>query len=270
MRILAIALLLQISGCTSMLFHPMEPHVITPNRLGIDYEDIYISTEDGIQLHGWKLLSAIDPSGTILYFHGNAENISTHFTNVYWLTRFGYDVYLFDYRGYGQSEGETDLDGTIQDMELMIGHTVKRLVEDEKLIVMGHSLGGSMSIYVTANSAYRNQIEALITVEAFSDYHDVTQEVLARSWLLWLFQWPLSFTIDNSYRPLDEVASIAPIPIAIIHSKSDEIIDFYHAEKLYEAASSPKELIVIDSNHSNVFISKDNRQILFDYLKTLR
>ena len=182
----------------------------------------------------------------------------------------GYDVYVFDYRGYGQSEGETDLDGTIQDMELMIGHTVKRLVEDEKLIVMGHSLGGSMSIYVTANSAYRNQIEALITVEAFSDYHDVTQEVLARSWLLWLFQWPLSFTIDNSYRPLDEVASIAPIPIAIIHSKSDEIIDFYHAEKLYEAASSPKELIVIDSNHSNVFISKDNRQILFDYLKTLR
>ncbi|WP_455202393.1 alpha/beta hydrolase, partial [Kaarinaea lacus] len=171
----------------------MESHLITPDRIGIHYEDLYISTEDGIRLHGWKLFSEIKPVGTLLYFHGNAENISTHFTNVYWLTKFGYNIYLFDYRGYGQSEGEPDLDLIIKDNELMIGHVAGLEAVDE-VIVIGQSLGASMSIYSVAHSKHKKQIKALIAISAFSDYHDVAQDALAKSWLFWLFQWPLSFT----------------------------------------------------------------------------
>jgi len=182
----------------------------------------------------------------------------------------GYDLYVFDYREYGLSQGKAELDSTIKDMELMIAYAVQQLPENEKLIVIGHSLGGAMAIYAVAHSDYRDRIEALITIEAFSDYHDITQDVLSKSWLFWLFQWPLSFTVDNSYRPLDSIGLISPIPVLIMHSESDEMIEMYHVERLFEAAKQPKTFKLIDSNHSNILIIKENRQVLFDYLKTLR
>lgn len=253
---------------------------VTPAEADISYEDIYLDTADGLKLHGWKLradrsernelVNENKIAGTILFFHGNGDNVSTQLPNTFWLAKEGFDLYVFDYRGYGQSQGVPDLDDTISDMERMIAHVVQQLSENEKLIVMGHSLGGSMAIYTVAHSEYREKIRALITIEAFSDYHDVTQDILSNSWLFWLFQWPLSFTVDNSYRPLDSIGLIAPIPVAIIHSKSDEMIPIYHAERLFEAADVPKTFLLINSNHSNVLIAKENRQVLFDYLKTLK
>jgi fermentation-respiration switch protein FrsA (DUF1100 family) len=155
-------------------------------------------------------------------------------------------------------------------MKLMIADSVGQLPDSEKLIIMGHSLGGSMATYVVAHSEYRNRIQALITVEAFSDYHHVTQDILSKSWLFWLFQWPLSFTVSNAYSPVEAIGQISPIPVCILHSENDEMIPMYHAERLFAAAAEPKTFRLIDSNHSNIFITKDNRQVLFDYLKTLR
>jgi alpha-beta hydrolase superfamily lysophospholipase len=259
-----------LTSCSNLLFVPIKPYPVTPDAAGLLYEDVFIDAQDGVTLHGWKIHADEKTAGTIVFFHGNGDNVSTQMPNTFWLAKEGYDLYVFDYREYGQSQGEADLDAIISDMELMIGHIAEELPVDEKMIVMGHSLGGAMSVYVVAHSLHRDKIEALITVEAFSDYHDVTQEALSKSWLLWLFQWPLSFTIDNSYRPLDSIGLISPIPVAIIHSESDEMIEMYHAEALFEAAREPKEFILIDSNHSNVFVTKNNRQILFDYLKMLK
>lgn len=243
---------------------------VTPDAADILYEDVFVDTADGLKLHGWRLNADGDKVGTILFFHGNGDNVSTQLPNTFWLVKQGYDLYVFDYREYGLSQGEAELDTTISDMELMTAYVAKELADNEKLIIMGHSLGGAMAIYTVAHSAYRSRIEALITIEAFSDYHDVTQDVLSRSWLTWPFQWPLSFTIDNSYRPLDAIGLISPIPVLIIHSESDEMIGIYHADRLYAAAKQPKTFKLIDSDHNNVFISKENRQVLIDYLMTLR
>ncbi|MCW8831557.1 MAG: lysophospholipase [Gammaproteobacteria bacterium] len=263
-------LIMMLSGilpaCTHLLFQPHRIQYITPDNLGVMYEDVMLETDEQIRLHGWKLLASAESRGTILFFHGNAENISTHFANVHWLTGHGYDVYLFDYRGYGQSGGEAKLDAVIDDMELMIGYSVGQLPEAKKLIIMGHSLGGSLAIHAVAHSGFKHRIETLITVEAFSDYHEVTQDVLSTSWLTWLFQWPLSFTVDNSYRPLDSVAQIAPIPLMLMHSRQDEIIPFEHAEALYEAAIEPKKLQVITGRHNMIFSSQKNRELLLNYL----
>ncbi len=274
-----------LSACSNFLFVPIKSLPVTPDAAEILYDDIYLDTADGLKLHGWKLYADDDwfargklgksrvdqtAAGTILYFHGNGDNVSTQLPNTFWLVKEGYDLYAFDYREYGLSQGKAELDTVMNDMELMIAYVVKRLPKNEKLIVMGHSLGGAMAIYAVAHSDYRDRIEALITIEAFSDYHDVTQDVLSKSWLFWLFQWPLSFTVDNSYRPLDSIGSISPVPVAIIHSKSDEMIPMYHAERLFAAAKDPKTFLLINSNHSNILISKENRQVLFDYLKTLQ
>jgi len=280
-----IASFLFLSACSNFLFVPLKPMPLTPDVADILYEDIYLDTADGLKLHGWKLHaepvrldeegadeSAMNQkiAGSILFFHGNGDNVSSQLPNTFWLTKEGYDLYVFDYREYGLSQGEAELDATINDMELMLAYVVNRLPADEKLIVMGHSLGGAMAIHTVAHSAYRDRIETLITIEAFSDYQDVTQDILSTSWLLWPLQWPLSFTVDNSYRPLDSIGLISPIPLLIIHSESDEMIEMYHADRLYDAAKSPKYLKLIDSNHSNIFIKSANRNVLLEYLSVLK
>lgn len=262
-------LLAMLSACTHVLFQPQRTQFATPDLLGVMYENVQFETLDGLKLHGWKLLSKDVHKGTILFFQGNGENISTHFANVYWLTDYGYDVYLFDYRGYGKSEGTAQLDAVIRDIETTIGYSVKQLAKKENLIVMGYSLGASLAIHAVAHSEQKNRIQALITVEGFSDYRQVTQDVLSTSWLTWLLQWPLSFAMDNSYRPLDAVAQIAPIPLMLMHSKEDEIIPFEHALALYEAANEPKKLQVVTGTHNRIFNEIENRQLLLDYLTGL-
>ena len=269
-RIYFLVSILLLSGCSNLLFFPSKAFPLTPDGADLLYEDQYIETEEGIKLHGWKIFADKEKTGNILFFHGNGDNVSTQLPNTFWLAKEGYDLYVFDYRGYGQSEGEAELDATISDMERMIGHVAQQLPEGEKLIVIGHSLGGSMAIYSVAHSAYRDKIAALITLEAFSDYHHITQDMLSKSWLFWLFQWPLSFTVSNAYSPLDSIGLISPIPVCVIHSENDEMIEMYHADSLYEAAKEPKSFKLIDSNHSNVLITKENRQVLFDYLSELK
>ncbi len=259
-----------LSACTHLLFQPQRAQFATPDRLGVMYENVELETRDQIKLHGWKLLSRTDVRGTILFFHGNGENISTHFANVHWLTAYGYDVYLFDYRGYGKSEGIAQLDEVIKDAETMIAYGVKQLPSDEKLIVMGHSMGGSLAIHAVAHIEHKNRIKTLITIEAFSDYREVTQDVLSTNWLTWLFQWPLSFAVDNSYRPLNSVAQISPIPLMLLHSKQDEIIPYYHAQALYAVAVEPKVLKEVSGGHNVIFNKVENRKILLNYLKTLK
>ena len=269
LRAVLLLLIFITSGCTSLLFQPLQAHVISPDAVGVLHEDIYIQISEGIRLHGWKLHAENNSHGAVLFFHGNGENISTHFANVYWLTSHGFDVYLFDYRGYGKSGGIAQLDTVMADMDDMIGYAVSQIAENEKLTVIGHSLGGSLAIHAVAHSRYRQHIKALVSIEAFSDYHDVARDVLSRNWLTWLFQWPFSFTVDNSYRPLDAAAGVAPVPWMIMHSRRDEMIPFYHAEALYAAAREPKQLQVVDSDHNHVFNYKANRGLLLDYLNKL-
>ena len=269
-RIVSLLLVLPLAACTQYLFVPIRHQFITPDILGILHEDIYLDVGEGVKLHGWKLIAADNSNGTILFLHGNGDNVSSHFANAYWLVDKGDDVYLFDYREYGLSDGEVSLDNAIADSEKMIAYSVSQLPDNEKLIVMGHSLGGAIAIYSIAHSTYRDRIQSLVTIEAFSDYHDVTRDILSKSWLLWPLQWPLSFTIDNSYRPLDSVVLIAPVPLCILHSKSDEMIDIYHAETLFAAAKPPKYFRLIDSDHSNIFSKKENRRVLLECLDTMK
>lgn len=268
--LISLSLIISLSSCTNFIFQPFRLHYLVPDKIGIDYEDIYLPVGADNKLHGWKLNTNEAVKGTVLFFHGNGENISTHIANVYWLTKSGYEVYLFDYRGYGKSDGIPDLDHVISDNELILKYVTERLLDGQKLIVIGHSLGASLSIYSVAESVYREKIKLLVSIEAFSDYQDITQEVLSKSWITWLIQYPISWSMNNDYRPLDYVSKLSPVPLLIMHSEKDEMISFYHAEKLFAAAREPKRMIDIDSNHSKIFDKPDNRALLLDYLSNYR
>jgi len=248
------------------MFAPMTKLLRTPDQVGVEYKDIIINGQDDLALHGWYLPAQGDVKGSILFFHGNGENISTHLATVYWLPEQGYEVYLVDYRGYGQSAGDTDLAGSLRDVTASIEYVVNNKKSQQGLVVLGHSFGGSLSIYSVANSKYKDQINALISIGAFSDYRKVVRDALSKSWLTWAFQWPLSFTVNNDYAPVGYVKSVSPVPLLIMHSEEDEIVSYYHSGLLYETAEQPKYFEKLEGDHNHTFQYENNRLILLEYL----
>lgn len=271
-RLLLLAcIVLPLQGCTSLLFQPMQVQVRTPADVGIDYRDLYFHAADGTLLHGWFLPARGEAKGTILFLHGNAENISTHLGSVWWLPAEGYNVFLYDYRGYGYSEGKPSLDGLMSDFEGALGkaRTLPE-IEGKPIVVFGQSLGGAVSISAVARSPQREAITGVIVEGAFSDYHRIAREKLADFWLTWPLQWPLSLTIHNGYSPLDDVAKLSPLPVLIIRDGSDAIIPGHHATDLFNAAAEPKRYWVAEgAPHIGAFASPAMRQRLVEYLDTL-
>lgn len=263
---------LQLGACTDLLFFPQRELVLNPDRVGLAYRDVWFEAADGPRLHGWFLPA--DPDAvrgaacTVLFLHGNAENISTHLASVRWLPKQGHNVFLFDYRGYGRSSGRPSLPGLHLDTEAALGAAFAMAeVDPDRVVVLGQSLGGAIAITALVRSAYRDRIRALIIEGAFSSYRGIAREKLAGSWLTWPVQWPLSLTIDNQYKPLESIDRISPVPVLIIHGLTDQVVPPHHAEALYAAAREPKELwLVPGADHIQAMLEADTQQRLLAYL----
>lgn len=266
-RSLILLSVFHLGACTNYMFQPLKKHYLSPDKIGLDYDDVYLRLEDGIELHGWHLSSNGGSRGVILFFHGSGENISTHLANVYWLVDHGYEVYTFDYRGYGKSGGVPDLEAIVADNEDILRYVAARLEQGQKFIVMGHSLGASLAIYSVAVSEAKPKIDLFIAIEAFTDYQRITREVLSKSWLTWLLQYPVALSMDNRFRPIDFIAEINPVEVLVMHSRRDQIIDFSHGEELYRAARQPKHFEELDSDHNHIFNTEENRRLLIRHLK---
>lgn len=262
-------LLLLIAGCTNQFFIPMQQLVRTPADIGLTYNDIKFESNDGTSLHGWWLPANGKPKATILFLHGNAENISTHIGSVYWLPAAGYNVFLFDYRGYGKSEGKTNIDGIMGDAEAALNKTVD-LANNSPIIVYGQSIGAAIAIYSVAHSPQHDRIKSLIIESSFSSYRDIAREKLAEYWLTWPVQYPLSWTISDRYKPLAAINKIAPIPLLLIYSDEDKIIPAYHGRQLYDAARQPKQFWQVkNGRHIAIFSRPEQQQRLLDYIDAI-
>lgn len=220
-RVFLLIVVIFSSACSGMIFQPEKRYFLDPKKaedaLDIKLENVYFKSSDGTQLHGWFLPSrAGKKKGTIMFLHGNAQNISTHIRFVWWLPQNGYDVFIFDYRGYGRSEGEPTLEGVHLDVQSAMATLLARKdIHPDKLVLYGHSLGGALSITSLADSPYRDRFKLLIVESAFSSYRSVAREVLGNFWLTWLFQYPLSWTIRDDYKPVEAISRISPIPILL-------------------------------------------------------
>ncbi|WP_297790809.1 alpha/beta hydrolase [uncultured Marinobacter sp.] len=257
---LALTLLLQ-SGCSSVFFYPDKVTYITPDRLNLEYDDVFLDTADGETLHGWWLPSAAPESaakGTIYFLHGNAQNISSHLMNVAWLPEKGYNVFLIDYRGYGRSTGAPDIEGTLHDSETGLRWLMEQPQTDNRpLYLLGQSLGGALGIALASEWVQRQEqppIDGVILDGTFSGFRGIAREKLGSFWLTWPFQIPLSWTITDEYEGVDHIGRISPVPVMVIHSQRDGIIPFHHGEALYEAANEPKQFLPIDTPHAATFV----------------
>jgi len=262
--LITICLFAMITGCTNLFFQPSKHLVVTPAQFGIEYQDVYFKSVDNLDLHGWWFPAREQSKALVLFLHGNAENISTHSAAVYWLTQHQYDVFIFDYRGYGLSQGVPDMDMVMTDIYQAFSYANKRNAIGKKLFVMGQSLGASMGIYSIAQKP--DGIDGAIFVSPFSDYREITRKMLAGSWLTWAIQWPLSFSVSNDYRPLDHVKKLPDIPKLYLYSDEDRVIPSEQVKTLFENSHEPKFINKVQGSHNGIFGNESNREILLKYL----
>lgn len=139
-----------LSSCAQQAFYyPDHADYGTPAQAGLQHEDIFFQSEDGTRLHGWFIPAQnagglIPARATIIHFHGNAQNLSAHKEAVQWLPAHGYNVFLFDYRGYGLSEGRPNQAGLFADSNAALNYVRSRPdVDKNRLLVFGQSLGAA-------------------------------------------------------------------------------------------------------------------------------
>lgn len=272
MHIRVLLLTVLLSGCTQLFFHPDSRLVDTPQRHGIEYQSETLQAADGTGLNAWFLPASTRDGekarATILFLHGNAENISTHFRSVAWLPAEGFNVLALDYRGYGASDGFPTLAGVQLDIDAaMRSLLTHKGVDPRRIVIFGQSLGGALAIYYAAHSAYRADIRAVVIDSSFFDYREIAEEKLAGFFLTWPLQWLPWLTIDDDYSPASSVAAISPLPLLLIHGDRDVVVPYHHSRQLFERAGEPKELwIVPGAGHTQSLGSEAVRKKLVEYL----
>jgi fermentation-respiration switch protein FrsA (DUF1100 family) len=189
--------------------------------------------------------------GTVVHFHGNAENMTAFFPYSAWLAARGYNVFIFDYRGYGASGGRPTLDGLVMDGRAALQHALKLPgAETGRIIVLGQSLGGAIAVAAVGEAGFKPA--AMILEGTFYSYREVGAAVLRRHWWSWPVSWLPGVAVSGRHSPKDYIGRIT-CPKVFIHSPTDPTVPFAQGRKLYEAAPVPKELWLIPYGHIEAF-----------------
>jgi fermentation-respiration switch protein FrsA (DUF1100 family) len=224
-----------------MIFLPYRQLDQTPADWGLAYEDVSLEALKGPRLHGWYIPHQ-GSRRALLFFHGNAGNISHRGESVTIFHRLGLNVFIFDYRGYGQSAGKPAEAGLYEDARAAWSYlTRERGFAPENIVLFGRSLGGVVASQLAADV----QPGALILESTFSSARDMAHAVFP----------VLSRLIVLRFR-FNTVAYIKDVtcPLLVVHSPDDEIIPFRLGEKIYQAARAPKALVRIRGDHNTGFI----------------
>jgi fermentation-respiration switch protein FrsA (DUF1100 family) len=224
-----------------LVYFPRHDITITPEEVGLPYEEISLETSDGVKLSGW-FIPAENARGMILFCHGNAGNISHRLESIRIFRRLSLDVFIFDYRGYGQSEGRPTEQGTYLDAEAAWRYLVEnRQADPARIIIFGRSLGGA----VASRLAKAQMAGALIVESAFTSIPDIGAEVYPFL--------PVKLMSRFKYSTVDYIHETT-CPVLIVHSSDDELISSNHGRRLFEAAGDPKDFLEISGSHNDGFL----------------
>ncbi|MDR7306243.1 alpha/beta hydrolase [Rhodoferax saidenbachensis] len=238
--LLCLGLLLGGCGVQSVFYHPDHVLYSTPADLGLRFEAVSFHSQDGTPLIGWFIPAAgyanpRDAKGTVVHFHGNAQNMTAHWQYVAWLPRRGYNVLAFDYRGYGASQGEPEVKGVFEDSRSALDYVrTRKDVNPGRLLVLGQSLGGTNAI-AAVGSGNRVGVRAVAIEATFYSYSRIASDKVSGAGLL----------MNDSYSAANFVDRLAPLPLLLIHGTADPVIPYAHAVQLLDKAQEPKRLITV-------------------------
>ena len=225
------------NGGNALFYFPTADIADTPATWGWKFENVWFPSADGTRLHGWFLpASGKRPKGTVVFSHGNAGALGHHLGFVTWFLPAGYNVLMYDYRGFGSSGGTITRRGLIEDVHAAFGYIkTRRDVNPDRLVSFGHSLGGAKSIVALGEKPVPG-VRAVISDAGFASYRGMA-EVMAGN-------VGLSVVTDEN-APKDWVAKLAPVPVLLVHGTDDEVVPFAQAQQLFAAAQEPKTLFAV-------------------------
>ncbi len=229
----------------SLLYFPGMPGrelSATPAQVGLNYRDVSLGTGDGERLHGW-LVRTPQARGTLLFFHGNAGNISHRLDSIRLFADLGLDVFIIDYRGYGRSSGRPSEQGTYRDARAAWDWlTEPQGVMPRRIVIFGRSLGAAVAVDLAA----RERAAGLILESGFTSVPDLAAE---------LYPWlPVRLLSRFHYDSISKVGRIGQ-PMLVLHSRDDEIVPFHHGRQLFDAAREPKQFYQMLGGHNDGFLS---------------
>lgn len=235
-----------------LLFQPSRRILATPDAAGMSYDTVEVDTEDGETLHSWWIPASESVRGTLLFFHGNAGNISGRLESVQQFHRLGLNVLIVDYRGYGNSTGSPSEEGLYRDAEACWQYlTDDREIAPEDIVVFGRSMGGGPATWL----AVRHRPAAVILESVFTNVPDIGAHHY--SFL------PVRALATNQFDNESRVADIEA-PMLFIHSRDDRVVPFELGRRVYEAASEPKQFLEIQGGHNDGFLVSAD-----EYLRTI-
>lgn len=208
---------------------------------GVDFSSVFFENSIGNNLHAWYVEPKIEYNGfTILFLHGNAGNLTSHFQIITPLVQKGFRVFLFDYSGFGFSEGKSTRKNVLIDAQSALEYLQRDLnVKSSELVIYGQSLGGNLAAKLAADN--QNKFSALVIEGAFTSHSDIAAYVtklgfIARGLVKELYSSKVY--VRENHRP-----------VLVIHSVDDEIIPFFMGKQIYNNANNPKEFMKIRKRH---------------------
>ena len=225
-----------------LIYYPSREYEGLPTDVGHEFEEVAIRAADGVKLAGWYV-PCPDDKATVLFFHGNAGNISHRLHKIDLLHRLGFSVFIIDYRGFGKSEGRPSEQGLYRDADAAWEYlTNTRGIPAERIVVMGKSLGGAVAI----DLAGRRTPGALVVESTFTTLLDV-----ARIHFRFL---PVKLILRDRFESIHKIGAVR-CPLLILHGTEDRLIPIDLAKSLFQAAPEPKRFIATPGDHNEAGFS---------------
>lgn len=275
--IILASIFLRLTACTGVFFYPSEKPGAFPINVGLEFDEVLFDGEEG-ELYGWwlptqyadSMAESRQPKGTIIFAHGNAGNVSSHLAFVYWLPKLGYNLFMFDYRGYGHSEGKPTAMGIVDDTQRAIRYVQGREEVNTGIVLYGHSLGGATGLSALADLENRTGIRGAIIDSSFASYRSIARQKVASHWMTAVFYPLVPLLITGKPVPEQLVTKLAPLPVYISHSPADKVIPIKQGRRLFEHALAPKQFYSLKTQqHNHGWQNKEDRQWFMATLEQL-
>lgn len=226
------------------LYYPLKKIEATPRDIGLDYEEVFITTKDSVLISGWYIPSG-SPGGTFLFSHGNGGNISHRLEKIKMFNDLHVNVLIFDYRGYGMSKGSPSEEGIYLDAEAVYDYLVnEKKVPPQKIIGYGESLGGTVMV----DLAVKHEMGGVIIEGSFTSIKDMAKKH---------FPFIPAFVYKTAFNAQEKIGSVKA-PTLHLHSSADEIVPYELGRRLFDSAPGLKEFVPLQGGHNDSFlISRD-------------
>lgn len=269
-------LLLSLGACTStttLMFLPYKNIPVEPSKVGLEFQVIHHQAVDGTQLVSWWLPAQGEykekPKGSVLFLHGNAQNISYHQFSANWLPTQGYNVLMLGYREYGESEGLAKLPDIFMDVHAGLDWIFDHQPQGQPVIIFGQSIGASLAVYGLASYPGADKVAGVMLDAGFASYPEIAATAMSRNW----FTWPLilgAWAITDEYDPETWITQWPEdTPLLMFHSPDDQVVPYEQGRSLYDLATVPKQWQDSKGRHIATFRYQDFKDVALKFMGQL-